>query len=737
MKYVFALAFSLIGFFSAQAHEGMWMVHMLKQLNQGDMQALGCKLTADDIYNINQSSLKDAIVRLNGGMCTAEMISGKGLVLTNHHCAYDAIQTLSTPEANYLDNGFWAKSFDQELPIPGMYVSFLDRVEDVTEKVLANVTGDMSEDARNGAIAAAIKEIEEKYAAENMEATVKSMYYGNEYYLMLYKNYYDVRLVGAPAESIGKFGGDTDNWMWPRHTGDFSMIRIYANPDNEPAEYAEENVPYRPKAHLKVSLDGVEAGDFTMIMGYPGSTDRFLTSFGVDNAINNFNPTIVSLRDARLKAMKRHMDADPEVRLMYASTYAQVANYWKYFQGQTRGLKRLDVFGQKQALEAKFTKWVNADPARKKEYGDALGMIEGYYKGNVESERARLFLNEAAFASSMMINSYRVFELTQAYDEKAKAFDAGVLEKTKTQVPSMYADYDFETEKDLFKTMFKLYAESLPADNRPDIFEAIDKTYKGNIDAFAEGLFATSVLASPERFEAFLKLPGKKMKKAMDKDIAFQLFPSVRGHYRANHGGGADMAAKKERGYRLFVKGLRELEKDQTFYPDANSTMRLTYGVVGDYFPADAVHYDYVTTANGILEKWDNTNPEFVVPDPLIDLIRKGDYGQYADDNGELVTCFISNNDITGGNSGSPIMNNKGELIGVAFDGNWEAMSGDIAFEPKLQRTISVDIRYVMFVVDKLYGASNIIAEIDFVKKPKAKPQPARAEQEMMEKSAK
>ena len=711
----------------AEAHEGMWLVHMLKQLNEGDMQALGLQLSADDIYSINNSSVKDAIVRLNGGSCTAEVISDQGLVLTNHHCAYGAIQTLSTNENNFLDNGFWAMSHEEELSIPDMYVSFLKSVEDVTDRVLAGVTDAMTEDERAEAIGAVIEEIQEEHKAENMEATVKSMYYGNEYYLMIYKNYTDIRLVGAPAESIGKFGGDTDNWMWPRHTGDFSMIRIYAGADNEPAEYSKDNKPYKPAHHLPVSLDGVESGDFTMIMGYPGSTDRFLTSFGVDNAINNYNPTVVALRDERLKTMKMHMDADPAVRLKYASSYAGVANYWKYFQGQTLGLKRLDVHGKKSELEAEFTKWVAADSKRKAKYGEALTLIENYYKDNSAAQTARIYLNEAAFASDIMIFSWRSQGLARAYNAEEKTFDQASIDAMKEQLADRYKDYDMATDKDVFVHMFGRYVESVgTGDDIPEVVKMINKKCKGNVAVYAEKLYATSVLSSQAKMEAFLSLPAKKMKKVMDKDLGFQLFTDVIGYYRATTGGPDAQvnANKKKRGYRLLTAGLREMQNDATFYPDANSTMRLSYGQIGDYFPADAVHYDFVTTSDGILQKKDNSNPEFVVKPELEKLLIDQDFGRYADANGNLVTGFISNNDITGGNSGSPVMNAHGHLIGLAFDGNWEAMSGDIAFEPELQRTISVDIRYVMFIVDKLAGAQNIIDEIDFVKTPVAVPTP-------------
>ena len=699
----------------ASAHEGMWLMHMLQKINEADMNNLGLKLTAEDIYNINNASLKDAVVRLNGGMCTAEVISGQGLVLTNHHCAYGAIQSFSSPENDYLTDGFWAKSFDQEMHIADFEVSFLVRIDDVTADVLKDVNEDMTEDERNEKIQAAIQSLTMQASEDNdYEIEIKSFFYGNEYYQFTYNTYRDIRLVGAPPESVGKFGGDTDNWMWPRHTGDFSMIRIYSDADNNPADYSDNNVPYTPKRHLKVSLDGVAEGDFAMIMGYPGSTDRFLSSYGVEQAINIYNPSVVEVRDIKLKTMKKHMDADLGVRIKYASKYASTANYWKYYIGQTKGLKRLNVYDQKKELENNFENWVSQNPTREQMYGKSIDMIADYYKGTDATVKGDVYALEAGLiGSGISLFGYRVNYFLSQWEnsetEEDKQRWAGAIMGT---AEDFFKDYDADLEKDVYIELMKLYKKNIPADQLPSVFGMIDKKYKGSVERFANKLFASSIIVDKDRLMAFMAKPN--MKKFNGKDLGAISASSLAEKYFAgsSHGNQDNF----DKGYRLLVAGLREMMADKDFYPDANSTMRLTYGTVGDYYPADAVHYDFITTTDGILQKEDSTNFEFTVPEGFVDLIEKRDFGKWADDSGELVVCFISNNDITGGNSGSPVINGNGDLIGCAFDGNWEAMSGDIAFEPELQRTISVDIRYVMWIVDKYAGATNIINEIDFVK---------------------
>ena len=722
-------ALLMLLFSTARADEGMWLLHMLQRINEANMQESGLRLSAQDIYDINNASLKDAIVRLNGGSCTAEVISSQGLVLTNHHCAYGAIQSFSTPENDYLTDGFWAKSKDQEMHIDDFYVSFLDRIDDVTERVLAKVNDDMSEADRAAAVQAELGAIRTEFQAADstLNYDMKAMYYGNEYYVFSYRDYNDVRLVAAPPESVGKYGGDTDNWMWPRHTGDFSMIRIYADADNNPAAYSEDNVPYTPKRHLNISMDGVAQGDFTMIMGYPGSTDRFLSSWGVEQAIDLYNPSVVECRDLKLKTMKGHMDADKAVRIKYAAKYAQTANYWKYYIGQTKGLKRLEVQLQKQKIEALFDRWATSDADREATYGDALGLIESYYAETDATVRGGVYALEAGLIGSDIV----LFGLRVGFRGAGLfAEDPNQVMATKGLLQGLadahFKDYDQATDRELFVKMMTKYRDDIDADQWPSEFQVVQDKYKGDFEAYAEKIYTKSPLRSPEAFAAFLENPKEK---TFDKDMAIAMAMSV--YERYSQGTSPEVQEKFDRGYRLFVRGLRELMPNKAFYPDANSTMRLTYGPVGDYTPADAVQYDFVTTANGILEKKDNSNPEFIVPERLEQLIKARDFGPYADENGELVVCFIHGTDITGGNSGSPVMNANGDLIGLAFDGNWEAMSGDIAFEHQLQRTISVDIRYVMWILDKYAGCTNLIEEMDFVYASEEVADPANAEPQL------
>ena len=706
------LAGMMLSQFALRADEGMWLVSMLNRITMAEAQGLGLNLSAEEIYDINNASLKDAIVRLNGGSCTGEVISSQGLVLTNHHCAYDAIQGFSSTENDYLTDGFFALAHDQEMHIDDFVISFLVRIDDVTARILENVTMEMSEDERNAAIAEARKALMEEMNPEGeKELELKSFYYDNEFYLFEYKTYRDIRLVAAPPESVGKYGGDTDNWMWPRHTGDFSMLRIYADENNEPADFSESNVPYQPKRHLRISMDGVSEGDFTMVMGYPGSTDRFLSSWGIDQALRLYNPSVVDVRDLKLKTMKSHMDADPAVRIQYAAKYAQTANYWKYYIGQSKGLKRLDVESKKQALEARFTDWVNADTDRQAEYGEALELIQSYYEDTDASVQGKVYALEAGLIGcDISLFSFRFYRMA------AGLFSEDAEEVTATQtamtgfVNSFFKEYDQATDRDLFVNLMTKFRDDIDPAYHPSFFATVADKYKNDFGRYADKMYAKSFLVDPERCAEFIANPSQK---TMDKDLAIIVGQSAIQTY---FGAMTDPAEDKfNRGYRLFVKGLREMDADQAIAPDANSTMRMTFGSVAPYKAADAVNYDFITTANGILEKKDNSNPEFIVPDALDDLIRSRDFGQYADESGELVVCFIHGTDITGGNSGSPVLDANGDLIGCAFDGNWEAMSGDIAFETELQRTISVDIRYVTWILDKFAGAQNLIDEMDFV----------------------
>jgi len=718
MKRIFSIAFIALTAVllapTTQAQEGMWLMHTLEEINEESMQNSGFRLDADDIYDINNASLKDAIIRLNGGSCTAEVISSQGLVLTNHHCAYGAIQGFSSPENDYLTDGFFALSKDQEMNIEGFEVSFLVRIDDITDRVLANVTDEMSEDERNQAIQTTQNEINTEYAEGDVHGyqyEVKSFYYGNEFYMFIYNTYRDIRLVGAPPESVGKYGGDTDNWMWPRHTGDFSMLRIYADADNNPADYSESNVPYTPKRHLKISMDGVDQGDFTMVMGYPGSTDRFLSSWGIEQALALHNPSVVDVRDLKLRTMKAHMDEDLGVRIQYAAKYAQTANYWKYYIGQSKGLKALDVQGQKEAIEARFSSWATSSPELEEEYGDALDLIEAYYVATDATAKADAYALEAGLiGSDITLFAVRFGRTAPGLFSGDADQIAATKERLSGLCDGFFKDYDMATDRDLFINLMTKYQTDIAPENLPSFFGDVDNKYKGSIERYATKMYAKSFLVNEERARNFIANPSEK---ALNKDLAVNAAMSILQTYFGSME--SDAQDKYDRGYRLFVKGLREMQPNKAFYPDANSTMRCTYGPVGDYSPADAVQYDFVTTANGILQKMDNTDPEFVVPARLEELLKARDYGQYVDESGELVICFLHGTDITGGNSGSPVMNANGDLIGLAFDGNWEAMSGDIAFEPSLQRTISVDIRYVLWLVDKFAGATNIIDELDLV----------------------
>ncbi|MBL0128288.1 MAG: S46 family peptidase [Flavobacteriales bacterium] len=717
MKRSLSLLVALLVLIGARAHEGMWLLSKLKQINEAEMQKLGFKLTAEDIYDINRSGIKDGVVRLGGGFCSGEMVSAEGLFLTNHHCGYDAVQGLSSVENDLLTNGFWAKTRKDELAA-GFSVSFLQIIEDVTDKVMAELTADMTEEQRSEKIQEVGGKLRSAVGKENgLSADFKIMFEGNEFYLFVYKTYRDVRLVGVPPSAIGKFGGDTDNWMWPRHTGDFSMFRVYTGPDGEPADPSDTNIPFKPKWHFPVSLQGVKEGDFAMVMGYPGSTDRFLSSQGVKLALDIEQPSRVLIRGKKLELMKQDMDASDAVRIKYASKYAQISNYWKYFIGQQRGLKRLHVYDKKKAQEDALMAWVNADPTRKDKYGGIITLLERGYADRTKWEKASTYMQEAAFGSEAVVLGFRMYGLKMQLenDPKDAAKVSAMVARVQASAEEFWKDYDPATDEKITAEMFRMIHDDVQRELQPDVMSTIEKKYKSNFDAWARAVFASSMLTDRKKLDAFLAKPTLK---ALQKDLGFQAAESCLNHWRNVIGPGVDAGqADLDKGYRLMVAAMREKDPEKSWYPNANSSMRLTYGQVRSYVPGDAMFYDYATTATGILEKEDNTNEEFIVPVKEHEMLVKKEFGRYADENGNLNICFISNNDITGGNSGSPVINGNGELIGIAFDGNWEAMSGDIAFEPELQRTISVDIRYVLWCIDKLAGATHLVNEMTLVER--------------------
>lgn len=725
MKRIFTLVLGLatmLSSFFVKADEGMWIPALLTD-NYSEMKRLGLKMTPEQIYSINNNSMKDAIVRLGQGFCTGEIISDQGLILTNHHCGYSAIQKLSTTTANHLKNGFWAKTKADELDA-GFSVSFLVKIVDITEDILAEVT----DENRRKKVAENSSEIRKQYAEDGKYAVdVKEMFSGNKYFAYIYETFGDVRLVGTPPESVGKYGGDTDNWMWPRHTGDFSMFRVYADRDNNATKgYDPENKPYTPKHHLPVSVKGVEQGDFAMIWGFPGSTDRYLSSYGVRNATDMDQPARVQIRRKKLDIYEKYQQQDEAVDLMYAAKHAQVANYWKYFMGQTRGLKRLDIEGKKKSEEQAFATWVNeGDEARKAKYGEVIGMYEKAYKIYDEKLLAKTYWMEAIYGIEFVKTGFSFSRLKGAYDalgnkENAEKKDEiqkqidGTVERLKSSLDGSFKDYFMPIDKEVTEAMLAMYVRDIPADLRPAEFNKLLGKCKGSTSELAEDIFKKSILVDKDRAAAFLENPsGKKLSKDLGVKFSGIMLNFYLGDIQAMFGEADAMRAEADR---LYKAALFEMHPDKAFAPNANSSMRFSYGQVLNYSPADAVKYKHYTTMAGVMEKYQPGDHEFDLPSDYLTKASAKDYGMYAKEEEDLRICFLSNNDITGGNSGSPVINGNGELIGLAFDGNWEAMSGDIAFEPELQRTISVDIRYVLWCIDKLAGAKHIVDEMTLVK---------------------
>ena len=703
-------------FGSAVADEGMWLPSLIYKLNINTMQEMGCKLSADDIYSINHASLKDAIVALDHGSCTAELVSKDGLLLTNHHCGFGEIQAHSSVEHDYLQDGFWAMSRDEELPNPGKTVTFLLSVEDVTAKVLAEVNDEMSEAERTKKINEVTDRLEKEAKGDtHYEVYIRDFFNANQYFLFVTETFKDIRLVGAPPQALGKFGGDTDNWMWPRHTNDFSMFRVYCAPDGSPAEYSEENVPYNPKHFLPISLKGVVPDDFAMVFGYPGRTNRYKTSYGIDYTMKVTNTARIEVRAKKLEIIADYMATSQKAKIQYASKHARSANYYKNAIGQNEALTKLHVLDQKRELEDQFTEWVNADPARKAKYSEALPLIKDAYT-SIDNDKARDYMVEALLMGPeifMFANSASPLTELLKKPEENKDKIARVVDGLKGRMDDYFKDYDAATDQKIAGALMKIYADKNSAAYYPSFYEEIQKKYKGDYEKYAAKMFEKSVFVNEDELKAFLEKPTLK---ALQKDMGFQAAVSIFTKFREISMAQAAGGEKLAKGRRLFVAGLMEMQPDKVFYPDANSTMRLTYGKVMDYDPRDGVTYKYYTTTDGYLEKEIPGDYEFDVPARMKELILAKDFGQYADADGKLHTDFITNNDITGGNSGSPVINGEGQLIGIAFDGNWEAMSGDFVFEPNLQRCINVDIRFVLWVIDVYAGAGHLVDEMEIVR---------------------
>lgn len=710
---------TILGFssLSSYADEGMWMLTDLKEQNAAVMYELGLDIKTDQIYSPDNISLKDAVVHFGGG-CTGEVISSEGLVLTNHHCGYGYIQEHSSVEHDYLTDGFWAMNREEELPCKDLSVTFIDQILDVTSYVKEQLAKDEDPEGTNYLSPSYLSKVADRFAEANkIEKTpftvleLKPFYGANKYYLFVKTEYKDVRMVGAPPSSIGKFGADTDNWMWPRHTGDFSIFRIYATKDGKPAEYATDNVPLKVKKHLTISLAGIKEGDFTFVMGFPGRNWRYMISDEVEERMQTTNFMREKVRGVRQEAMMAEMQRDPAIRIQYASKYASSANYWKNAIGMNKGLISLHVLDTKKAQQEKLLAYGSTigDNSYQKAF-DEIRSIIGKRREALYHQQA---IYEALYLGTEFSRIPSVKKLMNAYQGKSSkdSIDKYINELRKDGEQFFNKSYNPEVDRIVSKQMLKLYSELIPKEQRIDIFNLIDKKYKGNSDAFVDACFDRSIFSSPERLSKFLAKPSLKQ---LEQDLMVQYSQSVRNGYND-----MGIAMKKETNaynlaHKVWVEGMMNLKQQERtpVYPDANSTLRLTYGRIGSYRPADGIEYNWYTTLKGVMEKEDPDNFEFVVPAKLKELYENKDFGRYAMENGEMPICFVTNTDNTGGNSGSPVFNAKGELIGTGFDRNWEGLTGDIAFQTTLQRAACVDIRYTLFIIDKFAGASHLINEL-------------------------
>jgi hypothetical protein len=710
------LIFTLVG--AAVPDEGMWIPILIEKYNIKLMQEKGFKLTAEDIYSVNKACMKDAVMSFGGG-CTGEFISSEGLLITNHHCGYGTIQRLSTLEKDYLTNGFWAMSRDQEIRAPGLSITILKRMEDVTGKVLNGVTDNMDAEARQKVINTNSEQIR-RSAVEGTHYTarISPFYMGNQYFLMVYESFNDVRFVGAPPSAIGKFGGETDNWVWPRHTGDFSLWRVYANKENKPAAYSEENVPYKPLYHFPISLRGVKEGDFTMVFGYPGSTSQYVPSYYIDMMKNYINPKRIDIQTEKIEIMEAAMNTDPLIRLQYSAKKSGIANGWKKSIGEIQGLERMNTIAKKQEYEKRLTDWINADGTRKAKYGHLLPAYEKLYSQLKDYMLVNSLTSDAFFSSGAEAVGFarNMMSLAGLYEKEPDEARISVIKnELVASAAGFFKNYNAETDKKLFVAVMKHYGDKLAAEWQAPEYIAIRNSCKGDFQALADKIYPVSIFTDEARFTAFVNSFSKGSLKKLEKDPLYRIAK-----------GTSNLIADRVRGelnrisgeiqnlHPLYMTVQMEFEKDRVFYPDANSTLRVAYGNISGYYSKDAVYFRHYTTLKGIIEK---DNPEifdYDVPDRLKQLYASKDYGRYVQD-GEVPVCFIANNHTTGGNSGSPVINADGHLIGINFDRAWEGVASDMAFNPEQSRNISLDMRYALFIIDKFAGAGYLLNEMTLV----------------------
>lgn len=710
MKKLWAVLLLLVASGQVFADEGMWVLKELNKQNLERMKELGFTPSYEQLYSETDPCVANAVVIFGGG-CSGITVSNEGLIFTNHHCGFGSIQQLSSVEHDYLKDGFVSQSKEEELPVPGLTVRYLRETVDVSDRINSQIASIKEEHLRLAAVDSIGQAMADSVGnTEFQAADVVPFYNNNKYFLIVYDVFNDVRMVFAPPSSVGKFGGDTDNWMWPRHTGDFSVFRVYAGADNKPAAYSKDNKPYQPKYVAEVSLQGYQDKDYAMTIGFPGSTDRYLCSWGVQQRIEDSNKPRIEVRGIKQAIWKDAMLKSDEVRIKYASKYAGSSNYWKNSIGMNKGLANLKVIDRKREEEAAFAAWVAQDAKRKEVYGDVLSLLEKGYTSSSEYKKISTYLGEAFLSGAEIVKLARMIQSVDVKGSTPEEIDIFLEDNIK----SFFKDYDASLDRKVLAAMMKIVKERVPAENLPDIYKKVDKKYKGDYEKYAADVFKKTSILSYDNIASMLKGPKKyaKLKKDPAAELSLSVLISLFELQQLTGDSYYDIA----KGERLYFAGLKEMHPEKAFASDANFTMRVSYGSIGGYRPYDAAWYDYYTTQKGIFEKENPESDEFWVQPEILNLIRSKDFGQYANKDGELQLCFLSNNDITGGNSGSPVFDKNARLIGLAFDGNWEAMSGDIAFEPDLQRTISVDIRYVLYMIDKWGKCPRLIEELKLVK---------------------
>jgi hypothetical protein len=699
----------------SRADEGMWIPLLLESLNEKEMQDMGLRISAKDIFDINNTSIKDAILWFGRG-CTASIISDDGLILTNHHCGYRQIQTHSSLENDYLTDGFWAANRDEELPNPGLTVTRLVSMADVTVRMLENITDEMTEQERSEQLKTNAKAIEEEWEKDShYKAAVRSFYYGNQFFVILSETFSDVRLVGAPPSNIGKFGGDTDNWMWPRHTGDFALFRIYTNKDNEPAAFSQENIPYKPLHSIPVSIKGIQENDFTFVFGYPGRTQEYLPSYAIENITQLENPARIKLRRQKLDIYESFMTQDAAVRIQYAAKHSGLSNGWKKWIGENNGIRKLDGIQKKKAYEKSFNEWANSSD--QSQYTSLLPAFKTAYSKMTDAQKELIYLSEAGLGIEIVRAARMANELMEKSLDKNTSDEelSELLQKTIGRAPQFYKDYYQPIDRNIFRTMLETYQSQFSEDQLPEFFAVINSKFDGDIDRYTDFVFKKSIFGSEEKYDEFFAKYKPRKAKKLQKDPAMKMANQITAYYQANvFPVISRLNVQLDSLMRVYMKAQIEFEPNKRFYPDANSTLRIAYGKVEPYYPRDAVFYNYQTTLEGIMEKENPDIYDYVVEDKLKELYNNKDYGKYGL-NGEMPVCFIASNHTTGGNSGSPVLNADGHLIGLNFDRNWEGTMSDLMYDPDQCRNIMVDMRYFLFIIDKYAGAKHLVDELTII----------------------